>query len=170
MPCGPHITLLRTLEYGHLDHTSDHPTQGVRAPSTPRLVAHCSSRSDLRALAHEQNSDLLHPISFKRLNYLPAEDSHVAYVAHPIHYRPHELLRLGPKAPRNLYTKWDEYCPSVKSRCARSALFHRARLSRSPSWASLHGVYGPTALPLSLWSFHAMRVSIVPVASTSTRT
>jgi hypothetical protein len=61
------------LEYGHLDRTSDHPAQGVRAPSTPRPVALRSNRSDLRALVHEQNSDLLHPISFKVGN-LPAED------------------------------------------------------------------------------------------------
>ena len=113
MPCGPHITLLHTLEYGHLDRTSDHPAQGVRAPSTPRPVAHCSGRSDLRALAHQQNSDLLHTISFEGSS-LPAEDRHVAYVARPIHYRPHELLRLRPKAPRNLYTKWDKFRPLRK--------------------------------------------------------
>ena len=69
MPCGPHITLLHTLEYGHLDRTSDHPTQGVRAPSTPRPVALRSNRSDLRVLAHQQKSDLLRPISFKVGSY-----------------------------------------------------------------------------------------------------
>jgi hypothetical protein len=59
LPRGLPITLLHTLEYGHLDRTSDYPTQGVRAPSTPRPVTLRSSRSDLRALAHQQNSDLL---------------------------------------------------------------------------------------------------------------
>jgi hypothetical protein len=31
---------------------------------------------------------------------MPAEDRRVAHVARPLHYRPHELLRLGSKAPR----------------------------------------------------------------------
>ena len=129
MPCGPHITLLHTLEYGHLDRTSDHPAQGVRAPSTPRPVAHCSGRSDLRALAHQQNSDLLHPISFEGSG-LPAEDRHVAYVARPIHYRPHELLRLRPKAPRNLYTKWDKACLLVgRSRSTKYLVLNLVDLS-----------------------------------------
>jgi hypothetical protein len=43
---------VQNLVYGHLDRTSDHLAQGVRAPSTPRLVTLRSSRSDLRALAH----------------------------------------------------------------------------------------------------------------------
>jgi hypothetical protein len=45
---------------------------------------------------------------------LPAEDRHVTHVARLLHYRLHELLRLGPKAPRSLYTERDETCPPRK--------------------------------------------------------
>ena len=53
--CRREYHVVHTLKYGHLDSTSDHPTQGIRAPSTPRPVALCNIRSDLRALAHQQD-------------------------------------------------------------------------------------------------------------------
>jgi hypothetical protein len=136
--------------------------------STPPPVALRSSRSDLRALAHQENSDLLHPISFK-VGSLSAEDRHVAHVACPLHYRLHEPLRLGPKAPRNLYTEWDECRPLRKiSMCAHRAVPPSPLLLLAVA-GNFAGVYEPTAMPLSLWSFHAMRVSmmylVVPVGS-----
>jgi hypothetical protein len=124
--CGLHITLLHTLEYGHLDRTSDHPAQGVCAPSTPRPVALRSSRFDLRAIAHQHNSDLLHPISFtRRLAASQRQTRRVRCPPTPLPSSRTQVvsLRLGPKAPHNHYTKWDECRPLRKiSMCAHRAV------------------------------------------------
>jgi hypothetical protein len=44
-------------------HTGDCPTQAVCPPGTPRPTGLHRSRSNLHALAHQQNLELLHPIS-----------------------------------------------------------------------------------------------------------
>jgi hypothetical protein len=109
---------------------------------------------------HQQNSDLLHPKSSKLAACQPKTDTSRTLPAHSTTVSTN-LSAWGPKPPAISTLNGTNVAPSIKSRCALTAPFHRAHFSRSPSRASLHGVYEPTALLLSLWSFHAVRVSVM---------
>ena len=108
MPCGLPITLLHTLEYGHLDRTSDHPRAEHTSASRPAQQPIRPSRARAPAELRSAASNIVQ-------SWQPASRRQTRRARCPPTPLPfHEPLHLGPKAPHNLYTEWDECRPLRK--------------------------------------------------------